>query len=190
MRGSAAAVALVTAPVNATGAAAGQAGVVATQRNPIDLALDVFVFAPIGATIEFWERMPEHAKLGRERLGKQAPAAKMIGEMAVATGRKKVEERLEDLGVLGGDEPAPAPAPAATKTAAAKPDNAADDASDVAAPTQLPIEDYDGLPAVQIIPLLASLTKDERDAVRAHETAGRGRRTIIGKLDQLDARES
>ena len=186
MRGSAAAVALVTAPVNATGAAAGQAGVVATQRNPIDLALDVFVFAPIGATIEFWERMPEHAKLGRERLGKQAPAAKMIGEMAVATGRKKVEERLEDLGVLGGDEPAPA----AAKTAASKPDNAADSASDVAAPTQLPIEDYDGLPAVQIIPLLASLTKDERDAVRAHETAGRGRRTIIGKLDQLDARES
>ena len=186
MRGSAAAVALVTAPVNATSAAAGQAGVVATQRNPIDLALDVFVFAPIGATIEFWERMPEHAKLGRERLGKQAPAAKMIGEMAVATGRKKVEERLEDLGVLGGDEPAPA----AAKTAASKPDAASDDASDVAAPTELPIEDYDGLPAVQIIPLLASLTKDERDAVRAHETVGRGRRTIIGKLDQLDARES
>ncbi len=175
----------------------------ATQRNPIDLALDVFVFAPLGATIEFWERMPEHAKIGRERLGKQAPAARMIGEMAVTTGRRKVEERLEDLGILDGDDaPAGSPESATPKTAASKAVAskavaskavAAEEVTEpatAAEPAALPIEDYDGLPAVQIIPLLTSLTQDERDAVRAHETAGRGRRTIIGKLDQLDARES
>ena len=188
----------VTAPVNAAWRWGGQAGVVATQRNPIDLALDVFVFAPLGATIEFWERMPEHAKIGRERLGKQAPAARMIGEMAVTTGRRKVEERLEDLGILDGDDaPAGSPEHATPKTAASKAAAsttvAAEEPAEPATagePAALPIEDYDGLPAVQIIPLLTSLTQDERDAVRAHETAGRGRRTIIGKLDQLDARES
>lgn len=172
---------------------AGQAGVVATQRNPIDIALDVFVFAPIGATIEFWERMPEHAKLGRERLGSQAPAARMIGEFAVAAGRKTVEARLSSVMPDQDRSGTPSPRPSAATTEDAPSDEgtseaSVSDATDVDS-GPLPIEDYDGLPAVQIIPLLGSLDADERQVVRAHETNGRGRRTIIGKLDQLDARD-
>jgi len=147
---------------------------VSTQRNPIDQALDLFVFAPLGATIEFWEKMPELAQLGRDRLGAQAPAARMIGEFAVKTGRKFAGAQVDpDNTVEPGEAAQQDPAPSAP----------APDDSDLA------IDDYDGLPAVQIIPALANISAVERDLIRAHETAGRGRRTILGKLDQLDARD-
>ena len=159
------------------------------QRNPIDQALDLFVFAPLGATIEFWEKMPELAQLGRDRLGAQAPAARMIGEFAVKTGRKKVEEGIDNFATTGRkvsgaqvDPDNPAEADEAAEPDAPTPETPADD-------SDLAIDDYDGLPAVQIIPALATLTAHERDAIRAHEATGRGRRTILGKLDQLDARD-
>jgi len=162
---------------------------VSTQRNPIDQALDLFVFAPLGATIEFWEKMPELAQLGRDRLGAQAPAARMIGEFAVKTGRKKVEAGIDSFANTGrkfaGAQVDPdntvEPGEAAQQDPA--PSAPAPDDSDLA------IDDYDGLPAVQIIPALANISAVERDLIRAHETAGRGRRTILGKLDQLDARD-
>ena len=179
-----------------------------TQRNPIDLALDVFVFAPLGATIEFWDKMPDRARLGRERLGSQAPAARMIGEFAVKAGRQKVEARVDELAAAGrrrAGAASPSTAPAEPIEAAlvesalvetanvedAHVDAGAVDAGAVDAGTavavELAIDDYDGLPAVQIIPMLATLSADERVAIRAHEVAGLGRRTILGKLDQLDA---
>ena len=174
-----------------------------TQRNPIDLALDVFVFAPLGATIEFWDKMPDRARLGRERLGSQAPAARMIGEFAVKAGRQKVEARVDELAAAGrrrAGAASPSTAPAEPTEAAlvesalvetANVEDAHVDAGAVDAGTavavELAIDDYDGLPAVQIIPMLATLSADERVAIRAHEVAGRGRRTILGKLDQLDA---
>ncbi len=55
---------------------------------------------------------------------------------------------------------------------------------------ELPIANYDTLSAVQIVPLLAELSPEEREAVRAHEEAHRGRRTVLGKLDQLTRREA
>jgi len=162
---------------------------VSTQRNPIDQALDIFVFAPLGATIEFWEKMPELAQLGRDRLGAQAPAARMIGEFAVKTGRKKVEEGIDSFANTGRKFAGAPVDPDET----AEPDKTTE--QDPASPTPPPddsdlaIDDYDGLPAVQIIPALANISAAERDLIRAHETAGRGRRTILGKLDQLDARD-
>ncbi len=159
-----------------------------TQRNPIDLALDVFVFAPLGATIEFWDKMPDRARLGRERLGSQAPAARMIGEFAVKAGRKKVEARVDELAAAGrrrAGAASPSTAPAEPVEAGTAETALVEAGTE--APVELAINDYDGLPAVQIIPMLATLSADERVAIRAHEVAGRGRRTILGKLDQLDA---
>ena len=55
----------------------------------------------------------------------------------------------------------------------------------VAAGRELAIPDYDSLSASQVLPRLAGLTPTELEAVRAHEGANRGRKTILNKVDQL-----
>jgi hypothetical protein len=49
----------------------------------------------------------------------------------------------------------------------------------------LALDDYDHLPASQIVAMLADLDDDERAAIGDYERAHRHRRTILGKLDQL-----
>jgi hypothetical protein len=49
----------------------------------------------------------------------------------------------------------------------------------------LSIPDYDELSASQVVQRLPGLSADELEAIRAYETRGRGRRTILGKIDQL-----
>jgi hypothetical protein len=49
----------------------------------------------------------------------------------------------------------------------------------------LAIPDYDSLSASQVVPRLDGLTDDELEDVRRHEEAGRGRRTILSKIAQL-----
>jgi hypothetical protein len=51
--------------------------------------------------------------------------------------------------------------------------------------SQLAIPDYDSLAASQVLPRLEGLTPDEMEAVRSYEAAHRGRRTILGRIGQL-----
>jgi hypothetical protein len=50
---------------------------------------------------------------------------------------------------------------------------------------ELAIPDYDSLSASQVLPRLSNLDADELEAVRAHEAAHRGRKTILSKVAQL-----
>jgi hypothetical protein len=49
----------------------------------------------------------------------------------------------------------------------------------------LPIDEYESLAASHVVARLPTLTEDELAAVRAFEAAHRGRRTILGRIDQL-----
>jgi hypothetical protein len=69
--------------------------------------------------------------------------------------------------------PAPAPAPA---SAPPRPGPSA---------SELPIPEYDGLSASQVVSRLSGLTPDELDAVAAYEAAGRTRKTVLGAIDRL-----
>jgi len=65
---------------------------------------------------------------------------------------------------------------------------AADPAARPARPeadVHLPIEDYESLAASQVVDRLPTLTRDELEQVRAFEATHRGRRTILGRIDQL-----
>jgi hypothetical protein len=53
------------------------------------------------------------------------------------------------------------------------------------ADVHLPIEDYESLAASQVVDRLPTLTRDELEQVRAFEATHRGRRTILGRIDQL-----
>jgi hypothetical protein len=51
----------------------------------------------------------------------------------------------------------------------------------------LAIPDYDSLSASQVVPRLDGLSTAELGAVRDYETTHRGRKTILNKIDQLQA---
>jgi hypothetical protein len=52
----------------------------------------------------------------------------------------------------------------------------------------LAIPGYDSLSASQVVPRLSGLEAGELDAVRTYEAAGRGRKTILNKIAQLQAK--
>jgi hypothetical protein len=56
---------------------------------------------------------------------------------------------------------------------------------DDAPPPDLPIEDYESLAASHVVDRLSTLTPAELHEVREFETAHRGRRTVLGRIEQL-----
>jgi hypothetical protein len=50
---------------------------------------------------------------------------------------------------------------------------------------ELAIPSYDSLAASQVVPRLDGLTRDELEAVRRYEVAHRARKTVLGKVAQL-----
>lgn len=94
------------------------------EKTPLDQALELLVFAPIGLALTARDELPKLIERGRQQVTGQVAMAKMIGQFAVAQGQREAEkvvkqagERLGDLG-LGG-RPAPSGAPATTASASA-----------------------------------------------------------------------
>ena len=54
-----------------------------------------------------------------------------------------------------------------------------------ASAADLPIEEYDGLSASQVVSRLSGLTPDELRAIRSYEEGGRGRRTVLVAIGRL-----
>jgi len=82
---------------------------------------------------------------------------------------------------------AKAPAAKATRatSAAPGPRRAASRTPGAASAADLPIPEYDGLSASQVVSRLTGLTPDELRAVRAYEEGSRGRRTVLLAIDRL-----
>ncbi len=213
------------------------------HKGPVDRALDVFVYAPLGLALlardsapglvhAFVERGRAEIETRRHDAESKLEQAKAVGRFALDFGvpklRKGVETRISEargragqpFGGLGREErptgvpaapphaaapvshPAPAPTPTATPTPTPTP-RQADRADAVGAngahaatmpaggrggdmtSPALSIPDYDELSASQVVQRLPGLSADELEAIRAYETRGRGRRTILGKIDQL-----
>jgi hypothetical protein len=80
------------------------------------------------------------------------------------------------------------PIPAGRATVTSPPAETADATPVPAAPhgaDELPIEEYQSLAASQVVARLPALTADELGRVRQYEAAHRGRRTVLGRIDQL-----
>lgn len=160
------------------------------ERSAPELLRDLFVYAPIGLLFEAPKRLPEYIEAGKRQLA----LAEMVGKTTAGVVERRLEADLAPLGrtvgaavqplldLLGlrlpstvdASTPDPSPSPTATGTSTAEPG--------------LPIDGYDDLPAADIVPRLAALDRAELEAVRAHEHAHRGRRTILNRVDQLLAR--
>lgn len=171
------------------------------MTDPLERLADLVLYVPLGLLLRARDELPKLAAQGRERFSIQAPVARMVGQMAVAQGRRKVE------GLLGrrpeGTDSAPVPAPSsAAVPAVAEPGvvvpiremgdeapSARPAASSSAPPAagDLPIPGYDSLSASQVVQRLPGLSVEELDAVRAYELAGRGRKTVLLRVAQLRA---
>jgi hypothetical protein len=170
---------------------------VSPDKRPIDQAVDYVLYAPIGFALEARRLLPSFVERGRQ----QVQMAKMLGQFAVAQGQTEAKGRLtkaqvqaesvlNELGLtadLGPERPGGAPTDAEIaarrRTEAAVPPAAAPRSGAGAA--DLVIADYDSLAASQVIPRLTALDDDELEAVRAYEAAHRGRKTILGKIAQI-----
>ena len=122
-----------------------------------------------------------------ERVKREIVLARFLGKLVVDQGVRELRSRLtpervhpEPAGSGAEPErdgiPAPDPQPA---------DVAPADIVDVPDVTTLALADYDHLSSAQIVGKLEGLDDAERDAIERYEAAGRHRRTILGKLDQL-----
>jgi hypothetical protein len=78
-----------------------------------------------------------------------------------------------------GDGGAPAESAPATEADSSPSDDAPD------AAVHLPIDEYESLAASHVVARLDNLTPTELRQVRRFEVAHRGRRTVIGRIDQL-----
>jgi hypothetical protein len=161
-----------------------------TEKRARDLALEAFVYVPVGLAVSARELLPELVRRGRERVTGQVTQARFVGQFAVQQGqvqagkafaraREDAQGRLADLGSGSTQAPAPAPeptvaGPAPRRSATSGPGGA-----------ELAIPGYDSLSASQVLPRLVGLSAGELEAVRAYEAEHRGRRTILGRIAQL-----
>jgi len=97
-----------------------------STKGPLEQAIDMLVYAPIGLFFSGPSLLPQLVEEGRN----QAKAGRMFGEFAVRQGRAELERRLAAfeekagetlriLGVRGDDDIAPPPGPTGTGTSSA-----------------------------------------------------------------------
>jgi hypothetical protein len=184
-----------------------------SEEQPLsERLLDLLVFLPTGLVVTVAEELPRLAERGRERLGMQVNSARSVGRFAVRAGQKELKKRSEGVRRPAGTVARPAAtAPTSTPpTAPANPSRLrtipfppprgvdADTSEAPVAPTavrkvdahvpdvaSLAIPGFDTLSASQVVQRLDGLNRTELVSVRAYETSGRSRRTILSRVDQL-----
>jgi hypothetical protein len=174
---------------------------VTDRKPPLEQALDLVVYGPLGLALTAREQFPQMAAKGRARVTNQVTMARMIGKFAVSHSQreaskvvKQATDTLVALRVIPG-APRPSgqsgpPAPATEWTERAGTNGRVN--ADLAAPSSagLAIPGYDSLSASQVVQRLAGLAAEELEAVRVYESATRGRRTILNKIAQLQSSQS
>jgi hypothetical protein len=167
-------------------------GDVSDRKNPVDQALDLLVYAPIGFALDARTLLPQLIDRGRS----QVSLARMMGQFAVQKGQSgatrqmtKVQQQaataLADLGLLPNTDGVEAPPAAPIRQAAPRPRRVVSPTATTAASADLAIPDFDSLAASQVIPRLEGLSPEELEAVRSYEAGRRGRKTILNKIAQL-----
>jgi hypothetical protein len=132
--------------------------------------LGATVAVPIAAVTAVPRCLARRACALRRRLGEPARVARSLLDLVGAGPIQSV--------ISQDDSPAPdEPAVALRVVPDPAPRSSADD--------HLPIDEYESLAASQVVARLPTLQRDELETVRSFEAAHRGRRTILGKIDQL-----
>ncbi len=184
-----------------------------STENLTEAALDLLVFAPLGLALSARDAVAGLAEKGRARVAPQLNLARSVGEMAVRQGSREaerlvrpfVEQAMSQACRVLGDRmpgwtkpvpPAGTAPPSATVITPGAPEPGAppagednlwtpEEGPEPLDSSHLAVPGYDTLSASQVIARLEGLTPEELREVAAHERAGRGRRTILNRIEQL-----
>jgi hypothetical protein len=165
----------------------------ADEKGPVDQVLDLFVFAPLGLLLESRSLYPKLVQEGRTQLGNRVQVARMVGQFAVKKGQQQAAKAIQRRRSSSGDAPsassassaAPTAPPASRVVVAPMPDDA--DEIDGIAEADLAIPSYGSLAASQVVSRLEGLAPVELEAVRRYEVAHRARKTVLGKIANLQS---
>jgi hypothetical protein len=174
------------------------------QNDAVDKALRLFVYAPLGVAAYLRDSAPSLltvfvARGQREFNGVKRAVEQKLGLpdpeppptpplQRVADGIGRLASQAGSV-VVGVARPVVDAATAATSSTA--PTNgetmhwSADGSPASESDAGLPISDYDGLSATQIIDRLDGLSRGALERIRVYELAHRARRTILATIDQL-----
>ncbi len=179
-----------------------------SERQPSGARLlravaDLTLYAPVGLVVSVIEDMPELVDKGRGVLGQRLNNARFAGKFAVDLGTSRIKRSLRsDTGSLTPSSVAasnearsdPLNEDMPIETASAQASNhdgeaaqrhATRDHPDRYAALDLAIPGYSALSASQVVARLENLEVSDLRAILAYELATRGRRTIIGRAEQL-----
>jgi hypothetical protein len=87
-------------------AGAGQDRLVTDPRSPLDAALDLLIYLPVGLALTAAEEIPKLAAKGRAQVDSQLAVAKVVGQFTVAQGRKELTKRFAPPATPRGPRPA------------------------------------------------------------------------------------
>jgi hypothetical protein len=162
-------------------------------RSPLARLVELALVVPVEVSGRIVEAVPavvDKVPTAAVRVKQEVVLARFLGKMVVDQGVREVRSRLSPH----DDESAPATATSApgptvdvdrSDAEALATAAAADVAVEAPDVETLALADYDHLSSAQIVGKLGGLDADERRAIERYERAGRHRRTILGKLDQL-----
>ena len=137
---------------------------------------DAFVHVPVGL-------VATAATKAKQRI----TVARLVGQLAVTQAQQKAQQAFERT--RGAAEPIVAERLSGGSGSTEPPTGLPSTPRTQSGPGAdgLAITGYDSLSATQVLPRLEGLTPEELEAVRAYEDAHRGRRTILGRVAQLQA---
>jgi hypothetical protein len=162
------------------------------ERPIIDEVLDYAFYAPLGLALTIAEDLPGLVARGRRQIEGQFGVARFVGKMAVNQFRHRVDAFLETP-----ERPAAPPESPSASTGTSRLERVPATGEGIGAAPELPtpspedlaIEGYDSLAASQVVARLASLGREELDAVRRYEERTRRRQTILNRIAQLEAHD-
>jgi hypothetical protein len=97
---------------------------VTDPNRPLDSALDLLVFVPVGLAVTAAEELPKLAAKGRMRVEQQIAVARVVGQFAVTKGRVEIGRRFTGSAVRFPGGRARAGQPPAGQPPAGQPDGA------------------------------------------------------------------
>jgi hypothetical protein len=174
------------------------------DQLPVERLLELAVFAPIGLALILHDRVPGELRRRRQALENRVQLARMIGQFAVQQGRAEMARQVKSRTTHGRTPSEPEPTPTDVTQHVGR---HADDESSSGAMSHssvpalvlatadepstsaeaLPIAGYEALAAMHVVQRLGSLRPDELEVVRQFETSHRARRTVLAKVEQLQA---
>ena len=176
------------------------------SRSSLARLLELALVVPVEVSSRLIDVVPavvDKVPAAAERVKREVVLARFLGKMVVDQSVREVRLRFpphDEVSSEVGKTTAPSVPAAQRRTEPLETESArdadadddaggdADDDGDAPDVSSLALADYDHLSSAQIVGKLDGLVAAERRAIERYERAGRRRRTILGKLAQLEAR--